>query len=298
MKTPSAKVDIFRPARRRRACGGCMNLFDLRGKTAVVSGASGAIGGALAEGLAHAGADVVLCYGRNKDRAEALKAKLEDAGVPGRVVASRVDANDAEAVRDHAARVMAEFGHVDVLVLCAGGNVAAALTGGDKTFFDLELEPLREVMDLNFFGGCIYPCLYYGREMVKNADGGSIITISSMNAYRPLLGRPGYAAAKAAVTNFTQWLATHMALECHSSVRVNAIAPGFVPNARMRVSLFNEDGSRTERGERILSHTPMGRLGTPEDLIGTCIWYASDASRYVTGTVTPVDGGFHAFSGV
>ena len=275
-----------------------MNLFDLTGKTAVVTGASGAIGGALAAGLAHAGADVVICYGHNKEKAEALKAKLESEGVKSRLAVSQVESNDAAAVAAHAAWVAKEFGHIDIVVNCAGGNVAAALTGPGKTFFDLDIEPLEQVMHLNFFGGCIFPCMYYGREMIKNANGGSIINISSMNAFRPLEGRPGYAAAKAAVTNFTQWLSTHVAKECNPAVRVNAIAPGFVPNARMLRSLYNEDGTYTERGQKIISHTPMGRLGKTEDLVGTCIWYASDASAYVTGTVTPVDGGFHAYSGV
>lgn len=275
-----------------------MKLFDLSNRCAVVSGASGAIGGALAAGLAEAGANVVICYGRNAEAAEKLKARLEQSGVAGRIVVSRVDARDADAVKAHSDLVMREFGQIDILVMCAGGNVKEAMTDSSRSFFDLEFEALRQVIDLNFFGGCIYPCQYYGRFMVKNPNGGSIIAISSMNAYRPLLGRPGYAASKAAVTNFTQWLATHMTYDLHSQVRVNAIAPGFVPNARMRATLYNEDGSPSPRGERILSLTPMGRLGEPADLVGTCIWYASDASRYVTGTVTPVDGGFHAFSGV
>ncbi len=275
-----------------------MNLFTLEGRTAVVTGASGALGGAMAAGLARAGANTVLCYGRNREGADALKARLEQEGVSGRIAVSQVDAADAEAVAAHAAWVVGEFGQVDILLNCAGGNVAAAITGKGKTFFDLELDPLHEVIHLNFFGGCLYPCMYYGKEMAKNTDGGSIINITSMNTFRPLEGRPGYAASKAAVTNFTQWLATHVAKECNPLVRVNAIAPGFIPNARTLTSLRNSDGSYTERGQKIITHTPMGRMGTPEDLVGTCIWYASDASRYVTGTVTPVDGGFNAYSGV
>ncbi len=275
-----------------------MKLFDLSNKTAVVSGASGALGGAMAAGLAQAGANVVLCYGSNKTAAQALKDSLLAQNVTGRIEISQVDANNMNGVEEHAQWVKNEFGSVNILVNCAGGNVAAALTGQGKTFFDLPMEALQEVVQTNLFGGCIYPCMSYGRAMIGNADGGSIINITSMNAYRPLEGRPGYAASKAAVSNFTMWLATHVAKECNPAVRVNAIAPGFVPNARTLASLQNPDGSYSERGQKIINHTPMGRMGTPEDLVGTCIWYAADASKFVTGTVTAVDGGFNAYSGV
>ena len=134
--------------------------------------------------------------------------------------------------------------------------------------------------------------------MSKSAQGGSIINISSMNAFRPLEGRAAYAASKAAVNNFTQWLACHVAKEYASVIRVNAIAPGFFPNERMRDGLFDEKGELNERGQKIITHTPMGKLGDVNDLVGTAIWYASDASKFVTGTVTPVDGGFNAYAGL
>ena len=153
-------------------------------------------------------------------------------------------------------------------------------------------------MTLNFLGGAVLPCLFHGGKMVTNENGGAIINISSMNAVRPLEGRPAYAASKAAVSNFTQWLACHVARRYTPRIRVNAIAPGFFPNERMRASLFNEDGSDTERARRIVDHTPMGRLGDVDDLVGTALWYATDASRFVTGTITPVDGGFSAYWGV
>lgn len=274
------------------------DLFDLTGKTAVVTGASGALGSAMAAGMANAGADLALCYGSSRDKAEAVRQAILKDCPNRRVEIAQVDANDPQAVAEHARQVKADFGHVDILVTCAGGNVAAALTGNGRTFFDLELEPLREVMHTNFFGGCLYPCLYYGREMAGNPQGGSIINITSMNAFRPLDGRPGYAAAKAAVSNFTLWLASHVARECNPAIRVNAIAPGFIPNDRTLASLIGPDGVPSERGGKILAHTPMGRLGTPQDLVGTCIWYASAASAFVTGTVVPVDGGFSACPGV
>ena len=273
-----------------------MKLFDLRGTVAVITGASGALGGAMARGLAEAGADVALCCGRNVEAVDELVRAVEPLGVRAR--AYQVDSRDATAIAGHAAQVRADFGRIDTLVNCVGGNVAAAITGPGKRFFDLPLDALDEVVRLNVFGGCFWPCYYYGREMVDNVDGGSIINITSMNTFRPLEGRPGYAASKAAVTNFTQWLAAHIAKDCNPLVRVNAIAPGFIPNARTLSVLFNADGTPSERGARILAHTPMGRMGEPEDLVGTCIWYASAASRYVTGTVTPVDGGFNCYAGV
>lgn len=271
------------------------NLFSLHGRVAVITGASGALGGAMAKGLAEAGAHVALCCGSNVAALETLAASL-----PNSVTSRnyRVDSRDTKAIAEHAAAVKHDFGRLDIVVNCVGGNVASAITGPENTFFDLPLEALEEVVHLNLFGGCVCPCYFYGREMKDNAEGGSIINITSMNTFRPLEGRPGYAASKAAVTNFTQWLATHVAKECNPLLRVNAIAPGFIPNARTRSNLFAPDGTPSERGAKILAHTPMGRMGEPDDLVGTCVWYASDASRYVTGTVTPVDGGFNCYSGV
>lgn len=276
-----------------------LRLFDLRGKVAVVLGGSGAIGGALAFGLAQAGASVAVTYGAHRENADAVVARITDApAFVGQARSYRVDANSTASFARNADEVASDYGRLDILVNCAGGNVAAAITGPAKTFFDLEMAPLSEVMQLNFYGGCLWPCYYYGRKLAAQEEGGSIINITSMNYYRPLEGRPGYAAAKAAVGNFTQWLACHMAKECNPKVRVNAIAPGFVPNQRMIRTLLNEDGSYAPRGQKIIDHTPMGRLSTPDDLVGTCIWYASEASAYITGTITPIDGGFTAYAGL
>ncbi|MDD5636056.1 MAG: SDR family oxidoreductase, partial [Atribacterota bacterium] len=157
---------------------------------------------------------------------------------------------------------------------------------------------LEKVVGLNLFGGAILPSQVFGKEMLKNEEGGSIINISSMAAFRPLTKVLGYSAAKAAVSNFTQWLAVHFAQEYNPKLRVNAIAPGFFLTTQNKYLLTNEDGSLTKRGELVIAHTPAGKFGDPEDLIGACVWLASDNANFVTGIVVPIDGGFSAFSGV
>ena len=173
-----------------------------------------------------------------------------------------------------------------------------ATTSEGLDFFDLPCDGLVKVVGLNLFGGAIFPSQVFGKIMVKNKNGGSIINISSMNAIRPLTRIPGYSAAKAAVSNFTQWLAVHFAREYNEKIRVNAIAPGFFLTAQNRYLLLGRNRMLTPRGKAIIAHTPMGRFGRPEELTGACIWLACDASRFVTGTIIPIDGGFNAFSGV
>ena len=173
-----------------------------------------------------------------------------------------------------------------------------ATTSSELSFFDLELSSLQKVITLNLFGGAILPAQVFGKVMAENKNGGSIINISSMNALRPLTRILGYSAAKAAVSNFTQWLAVHFAQQYNKKLRVNAIAPGFFHTTQNHYLLFENSGELTDRGKAIINHTPMGEFGKPEDLTGVCIWLASDASRFVTGTVIPVDGGFNAFAGV
>ena len=174
-----------------------------------------------------------------------------------------------------------------------------ATTSDTATFFDLSKDAIEKVVSLNLMGGAILPSQVFGREMVNNPEGGVIINISSMSAFSPLTRIPGYSAAKAAVSNFTQWLATDLAKAYGEKIRVNAIAPGFFLTDQNRFLLTNpESGELTARGNTIITHTPMGRFGQPEDLVGTLLWLASDASKFVTGIVVPVDGGFSAFSGV
>ena len=175
----------------------------------------------------------------------------------------------------------------------------AATTSDEVSFFDLPDDAIEKVINLNVMGGAILPSRVFGKEMVKSKDGGVIINISSMSAFRPLTRTPGYSAAKAAVSNFTQWLSTDICKQYGDKIRVNAIAPGFFLTEQNRFLLTDpKTGEFTQRGKTIIEHTPMGRLGQPEDLIGTLIWLCSDASKFVTGIVVPVDGGFSAFSGV
>ena len=174
-----------------------------------------------------------------------------------------------------------------------------ATTSPEQTFFQLPADALSKVFNLNILAGTIVPCQVFGERMKDNPEGGSIVNISSMSAFAPLTRVPGYSAAKAAVSNFTQWLAVHFAQEYTKKLRVNAIAPGFFLTEQNRFLLTDEKtGELTARGKTIIDHTPMGEFGKPEDLVGVSVWLASDASRFVTGIVVPIDGGFSAFSGV
>ncbi len=281
------------------------DLFGLNGKSAVVTGGGGALGGALALALAERGASVALLDVRESAAVEAA-ARVAAAG--GRAVGLVCDVLDERSLATAAARVVGEFGRVDILVNGAGGNALAATTSretaapavlddkapGSRTFFDLDVSALRAVFDLNLLGTFL-PCRTFGREMAARG-GGTIVTISSMAALRPLTKVAAYSAAKAGVANFTQWLATHFA-PLH--IRVNALAPGFFLTDQNRFLLTDEKtGGLTARGEAVIAHTPMGRFGTGRDLAGTLIWLVSDASSFVTGAIIPVDGGFSAFAGV
>lgn len=270
--------------------------YELGGKVAVVTGGGGVLGGAIAEGLAAMGATVAIAD-LLQDNAEAVATRIKEGGGEGKGYA--MNAFERESVMGCCEAVMADFGHVDVLVNAVGGNMKGATTSPEQSFFDLPDDDLRRVVDLNLVGGVIVPSQVFVKRMLGNAQGGSIINISSMNAIRPLTRIPGYSAAKAAVSNFTQWFAVHLAQEYSPALRVNAIAPGFFLTDQNRFLLTDrETGEPTDRGRTIIGHTPMGRYGTPEDLIGAAVWLASDASRFVTGIVLPIDGGFSAFSGV
>ncbi len=204
---------------------------------------------------------------------------------------------DADSLRQAADRVLEPFGPPDTLINNAGGNAPEATTGPERSFFDLSPAAFRSVVDLNLVG-TVLPSQVFGRYMVDRGDG-VILNVSSMNAFRPLTRIAGYSAAKAAVSNFTQWLAVHMAQEYSPRIRVNAIAPGFLKTRQNEFLLIDkETGGLTPRGQSILSHTPMGRFGTPDDLLGAVLWLLSPASAFVTGVVLPIDGGFSAFSGV
>jgi len=268
--------------------------YDFRGRTAVITGGAGILGGEVACALVGCGADVAI-LDRDPARAERLVESV--ASEPGRAIIVYGDVLRPETLIEAEKGIRSELGAVDMLINAAGGNQPGATTSPELTFFDLPQEALRFVVDLNLLG-TILPCQVFGRSMVER-ERGVIVNISSMNAFRPLTRIPAYSAAKAAVSNFTQWLAVHIAQEYSPDIRVNAVAPGFFLTEQNRFLLIDEEsGELTERGRTIVDHTPMGQIGSPEDLLGTLIWLLSPASSFVTGIVVPVDGGFSAYSGV
>lgn len=271
-----------------------VNLFDLTGRVAVVTGGSGTLGSAMAKGLLDAGASVCI-VGRDGDKAAHVAASLSGDGA--RVMAVAADVTDRDAVQRAADAVLQQWGRMDILVNAAGGNRPDATTSPKQSFFDLPVEAIRATIDLNLIG-TLLPCQIFGRAMAS-AQKGSIINISSMAVPRALTRVVGYSAGKAGMENFTRWLAIYIAREVSPAVRVNAIAPGFFLADQNRAMLVDQaTGALTPRGRSIIDHTPMGRFGDPADLIGALLWLASDASSFVTGIVAVVDGGFSAFSGV
>jgi len=271
------------------------SLYDFSDRTVVVTGGAGVLGSEIACALVGLNADVVL-LDRDQKLAEKAIERFPKV-VQGRAVRVYGDVLDTETLVQAKETIQAEFGTVDILINAAGGNHPSATTKPDLSFFDLPLDALRHVCDLNLLG-TILPCQVFGRGMADRSEG-VILNVSSMNAFRPLTRIPAYSAAKAAINNFTQWLAVHMAQNYSPRIRVNAIAPGFFLTEQNRFLLTDKDsGELTERGKSILSHTPMKRFGTPEDLLGATMWLISPASAFVTGTVIPIDGGFSAFSGV
>ncbi len=268
-------------------------LFDISGKTAVVTGGAGVICAAICQALAKSGVSVAI-LDLNLEAAQRLAAEICASG--GRAIAVACDVLDRASIEAAAQQVTASFGRVHILINGAGGNKPQATTNPERSFFDLPAEALRFVFDLNLMGA-ILPSQVFGKVMAAKKTG-VILNISSMNSFRPLTRIPAYSAAKAGLSNFTQWLAVHMAQEYSADIRVNAIAPGFLVGEQNRRLLLNEDGSLTPRGQSIISHTPMGRFEAPEDLLGTVLWLISPGSALVTGIVVPVDGGFSAFGGV
>ena len=272
-----------------------MNLFNLEGKTAVVLGGGGVLGSAMSQGLADSGANVAVCS--LGDEAQKTAEKIQTGGMKSKGYV--FNATDPDVLKATCKAIIEDFGRIDILVNAVGGNMKDATTSDNVSFFDLPGEAIEKVLSLNLMAGAVLPSQVFGREMVKNPDGGVIINISSMNAFRPLTRIPGYSAAKAAVSNFTQWLAVDLAQKFGDKIRVNAIAPGFFLTEQNRFLLTDvQTGELTTRGNSIIAHTPMGKFGQPEDLAGTLVWLASDASRFVTGIVVPVDGGFSAYAGV
>ncbi len=269
-------------------------LFDVADKCIAITGGAGVLGGDMARALASRGAKVaVLDF--NIQGAETLCKEITTAG--GTAEPIRVNVLDKGEMDTAFAATVEKLGKVDVLINAAGGNKKeATCIPPATTFFDLDAEAIRWVFDLNCLGTML-PSQVFGQHFADREQG-VIINISSMNAFRPLTRIAAYSAAKAAISNFTQWLAVYMAQNHSPNIRVNAIAPGFFLTEQNRFLLTNKDGSPTARGERIIDHTPMNRYGRSEELIGTLIWLISEAANFVTGIVVPVDGGFSAYSGV
>lgn len=269
-------------------------MYDFTDRSVIVTGGAGILGGEIACALVGCKANVAL-VDRSPEMAQRLIHRFEPAG--GRAIIVYGDVLDTAVLQQTAEQIIKEFGRIDMLINGAGGNNPRATTNPNQTFFDLPQDALRFVMDLNLLG-TIVPSQVFGKYMADQGEG-VILNVSSMNAFRPLTRIPAYSAAKAAVSNFTQWLAVYMAQEFSPKIRVNAIAPGFFLTEQNQFLLTDKDtGELTARGQSIISHTPMGRFGTPEDLLGAVLWLLSPASAFVTGVVVPIDGGFSAFSGV
>lgn len=267
--------------------------YDFTGKTAVITGGTGVLGGEMACALVGLGANVAV-LDRNMNLPDQLKGQLE-AG-PGNYMVVQGDVLNRDLLETAVRQVIAAYGRIDILINAAGGNHPKATTNADTSFFDLPKEALEFVFDLNIMG-TILPSQIVGKQMAAQGEG-VILNISSMNAFRPLTRIPAYSAAKAGVSNFTQWLAVHIAQEYSPRIRVNAIAPGFFVGNQNRALLYNDDGSLSARGQQIIDHTPMGRFGESEELLGTVLWLLSPAAQFVSGIIVPVDGGFSAYSGV
>jgi NAD(P)-dependent dehydrogenase (short-subunit alcohol dehydrogenase family) len=269
-------------------------IYDFTNKTVVVTGGNGVLGRDMVSALVGCGANVAIL-----DMNTELPAEFEQLlkNQKGQYLVLKGDVLNRSTLNDAAKEVQAKFGKIDCLINGAGGNHPKATTNPENAFFDLPEEAVRFTSDLNLMG-TILPSQIFGKIMAEQKTG-VILNVSSMNAFRPLTRIPAYSAAKAAVSNFTQWLSVHLAQEYSTNIRVNAIAPGFFLTDQNRFLLTDkETGELTPRGKSIIGHTPMGRFGNPEDLLGTLLWLLSDASKFVTGIVVPVDGGFSAFSGV
>lgn len=268
-------------------------MFSVENKVLLFTGGAGVLASSLARELGKMGARIILT---DIVPLDALVEEFRKEGIE--VVAYHMDVLNRSEVEKVAQNVVQCFGRIDALFNAAGGNMKEATTSQEITFFDLPVEALEKVVRLNLFGGAIIPSQVFARVMVTQEEGGSIINFSSMAALRPLTRVVGYSAAKAAVSNFTQWLAVYIAREFTPKVRVNALAPGFFVTKQNYYLLYNEDGTLTPRGRAILDHTPCGRFGEPKDLLSAVLWLLSPWSSFVTGVVIPVDGGFSAFAGV
>lgn len=267
------------------------NLFDIKDNVVVITGGTGVLGSCIGEYLAEQGAKVVI-LGRRKEEGDAIVAKIRENG--GEAMFLVCDVLNAESVQQCCDAVLAAYGKVDALLNAAGGNMPGATIAPTGTFFDVKVDEFQKVLNLNLTGTVI-PTQIFLKPMVETGTG-AIVNFTSMAAFRPLTRVMGYAAAKAGITNFTQFLANEVATKFTPGIRVNAIAPGFFLTNQNRALLTNPDGSLTERGADVIRQTPFKRFGRAEELCGTIQYLISEASSFVTGTVAVVDGGFNAFA--
>jgi NAD(P)-dependent dehydrogenase (short-subunit alcohol dehydrogenase family) len=269
------------------------NLFDITGNVTVITGGTGVLGREIAKYLAENGAKVII-LGRKEAVGEEIVKEVNALNPAGSIEFMKTDVMNVETVKENCAAIVAKYGKIDTLLNGAGGNQPGATIAPDKTFFDLDPEQFQKVLNLNLTGTVI-PTQVFLEPMVKQGKG-AIINFSSMAAFRPMTRVCGYAAAKAGISNFTAYMATECAKKFGEGIRVNAIAPGFFITEQNRSLLTNPDGSYTQRGEDVIRQTPFGRMGEPEELCGTIHYLMSDASKFVTGTVAVVDGGFNSFA--
>lgn len=270
-----------------------MNLFNLEDKVILVTGACGVLGGGIAKYLLENKATVIALHYKE----EALNETVNDfKKISDKADGFVCNVVEEESIQEAASNIIAKYGKIDVLINAAGGNKPGATVGPDQSVFDVDVEQFKQVIDLNLFGS-ILPSLVFGKAMAENKKG-TIINLSSMAADRVITRVMGYSASKAAIDNFTKWMAVELAQKYGEGMRVNAIAPGFFIGNQNRALLTNEDGSYTDRGHTIIKGTPMGRFGDADELNGAIHYLVSEASKFVTGIVVPIDGGFSAYSGV
>jgi NAD(P)-dependent dehydrogenase (short-subunit alcohol dehydrogenase family) len=266
--------------------------FDLKGKVAVVTGGGGVLGGSISKSLLEAGVTVIIL----DIREEAIDRRLEELKGLGEVRGLVCDILNMESLKSVSAKIVELYGHIDILVNAAGGNIPGATLTEDQSIFDMKMTDFKKVTDLNI-NGTVMPCMVFGEVMANNGKG-SIINISSMATYSAITRVPGYSVAKTGINIFTQWLATELAMKFGEKVRVNAIAPGFFIGDQNRAVLINPDGSYTDRSIKVLAKTPMKRFGDITELNGLVQFLCSDAASFITGAIIPIDGGFSAYSGV
>lgn len=269
-----------------------MNLFNLEGRVALITGGSGVLGWSMAKGLGQLGSKIVIL---GKSNVEERVRELQELGFE--TIGFTADVLDKTSLESCREEVLQKWGRIDILINAAGGNKSGAVVQPDQELFDISIPDFQSVVKLNLEGSLL-PCMVFGKVMAHQQKSGAILNISSMAAQLPLTRVLGYSAAKAAIDNFTKWLAVELANKYGDGLRVNALAPGFFIGKQNKSLLLNPDGSYTDRAKTILSQTPMNRFGEADELIGAVQWLCSDASKFVTGIVVPVDGGFSAFSGV